>query len=247
MKIKTVIIEDEPRSLKELRSQLDGFRNRIEVLGHADNVEDGVRLITELQPQLVFLDVEINQGTGFDLLQQLDTIDFKVVFTTAHSKYALRAIKFGALDYLLKPIDPEELEALVGSLPEEDSINSELNQLKVMLNHLTEQQTPKKLAIKEVGKVEFINLDKIILLKAKTNYTQIQVAGRKPILSSKTLRYYEQLLTDKRFRRVHRSFIINYRYVREFVHQDHLIVMENGEEVYISPNQRKDFLDEISL
>ena len=245
--LNVVIIEDEVRGREALKTLLTEFCEDVNVLGMAGSVKEAVILIKEKRPDLVFLDIELQTGTGFDVLEQLDKRDFEIVFTTAFDHYAIRAIKFSSLDYLLKPIDLDELQdALKKARARKDQLKREA-QLDLLLRHMKGSNHPKrKICLSTSDGLEFILVQDIIYCEANGSYTNFYIQPSVKLMVSKNLKEYEQLLGDYRFMRVHNSYLVNLDEVKKFVKSDGgYIIMNNGAHISISQGKREDFLKQM--
>lgn len=239
--MKTIIVDDNQQARNFLRTLIQQFCPELELLGSASNIQEGRFLIEQVHPELVFLDVEMPNGTGFDLLQQLPQVDFKVIFTTAHEKYALQAIKCSALDYLLKPIDIEDLLLAVGKAKEERQQSTEegTSQLKVqtLLQNLqaTSAQGEQKLLLNDKYGMQVTQVKDIIRLKADNNYTHFFIKDQPPLLISKPLKDYESILPSQQFFRCHKSHLINLSYLLRYdKREDEVLILQDGSKVPVS-------------
>lgn len=237
--LKAVIIDDEQKSCNTLSTLIGRYTEGVEVCGMAKNVAEGIRLIQELAPQLVFLDISMPDGTGFDLLERIGDKKFELIFTTAYHEYAVRAIKMQAADYLLKPIDIAELRnavALVKSKMPALQVNEHAPLLPA------EQRCKDKIAVSVNGGLAFLPCSEIIHLAAKGSYTNI-FCQDKTILSSHSLKEHEDLLPAEYFFRTHHSHIVNLLHIKYFHRGDGgYIVMTDNTEIALSRRKRKDFL-----
>ncbi|MFM2269590.1 MAG: hypothetical protein RL757_3031 [Bacteroidota bacterium] len=252
--MKTIIIDDEAPSRDTLLHHLKTNCPTIQVIGVAQTGEDGLRLIKTLKPELVFLDIEIGDMTGFELLQRLEgEVTFECVFCTAHNSYAATAFRFSATDFLQKPIKINELLAAVvkaqSNLHKRDELKKaeQLLMLNEALKQLEMRKMPQKLGIQSASEILFVEVDQIIWIRADRNYTEIALlGGSKPHLSSKQLSYYEELLKDE-FIRVHRSHIINPNYVTRILKGDDQVEMQDKTLVPISKGNKERLLKKMSV
>jgi len=199
--IKALIIDDENRTRELIAKMITSFGFDIEAIPAGENVKSGIKAIEEIQPDIVFLDIQMPDGTGFDVLKSAKNKNFEVIFITAHEEFAIKAIKFSALDYLLKPIDPSELKAAVEkAIKAIDEKNDETRFDTLQYNIQPNQK--RRLVLKTQESVYVIELDEIIRCEADRNYTSFFLTGGKKILVSKTLKEYETLLTGHNFLRV---------------------------------------------
>jgi two-component system, LytTR family, response regulator len=212
--MKAVIIDDEKEQRELHKMILETYCPAIQVVGEANGVAAGVTLINKLAPDLVLLDIEMGDGTGFDLLKKLIPIEFKVIFVTAHHEFAVKAFKFSALDYLLKPIDPEELQLAVQKALSLHSQDKMKLQLSVLLSNIQDfAGEVKKLILKDSENIHLVSIGEIVRLESEKNYTTFFLTENRKILISKTLKEYEQILEDKGFFRCHQSHLVNLNYL----------------------------------
>lgn len=241
MPMKAVIIDDEKRTRELIAKLIDSFDLGIQTFPIGENVSSGLKAIEDIEPDIVFLDIQMPDGTGFDLLKMIPQKSFEVIFITAHEEFAIKAIKFSALDYILKPIDPEELKKSIQKAVESIDHKKEETQFEAL--QLNMQPTQKRrLVLKTQESVHVVELDKIIRCEADRNYTSFYLVDHKKILVSKTLKDYETLLSGYNFIRVQQSHLINLDYVDRYdkAHGGS-VVMKDGSEVPLSPNKRDMF------
>lgn len=238
---KALIIDDENRTRELIAKMIDSFGFDIQTLPIGENVQSGIKAIEQYHPDIVFLDVQMPDGTGFDVLKSVAKKDFEVVFITAHEEFAIKAIKFSALDYLLKPIDPSELKSAVERALKAIDEKKEDSQFEA-LQHNIQPQQKKKLVLKTQESVFVVELDEIIRCEADRNYTSFFLVNGKKILVSRTLKDYETLLTSHNFLRVQQSHLINLDYVDRYDKGNGgSVVMKDGSEVPLSPAKRDIF------
>jgi two-component system LytT family response regulator len=220
------IIDDEEGIRKNLKNQFAFLQLPVSVTGEADSVSTGVALLQEKQPDIAFLDIEMPDGKGFDILRQLADIPTKIIFITAFNQYAVEAFRFSALDYLLKPIDSEELEEAVRkarNLLEQQSYQFRLG---VFLNNMEDISTKyKKLVLKNSDSIFAVNISEIIHLQAFNNYTTFFLEKQSPIVVSKTLKEYEETLSRFGFYRIHQSHLINLNFFSRYDKKDGGVVV----------------------
>lgn len=244
-----IIVEDNPAAKAMLEGALLELYPSISSIRAADNITDGLKLLQAHQPDLAFLDVELPDGTSFDLLQQLDNIDFKIIFTTAHEKYALQAIKYSALDYLLKPIDIEELVDAMEKVQEETDKENVAIKIKTLLKNIQEedQQRPTRIILKDKYGIQIVNIKDIIHLEAMGNYTKFFVKNRThPITNSKILKEYTKLLPESSFFRCHQSHLINLNYLSRYDKREgDVLFLEDGSKVPLATRKREALLKKI--
>jgi two-component system, LytTR family, response regulator len=247
-KLKTVIIDDEPDAVNFISSIIGEYCPSLEVVGKAHNVGEGVPQIIEKKPDLVFLDVEMPNGTGFDLLGHFPVKDFDVVFITAFNHYAIKAIKFSAIDYILKPININEfIEAVNRVILKRSEKSSQSNEnFKILMENL-KSALPTRLAIPTADGMEYLNPKEIIRIEADRSYSWFFITGNRKILVSKHLKEFQDLLSDRYFFRSHNSHLINLKYVRKYIRREGgFIEMLDGEQIPISRNRKDLFLIHMS-
>jgi two-component system, LytTR family, response regulator len=247
--LRAVIVEDEMHSRETLKNLLRDFCPRVEVCGAAGTIEEAVPMILSVEPDLLFLDIELQNGTGFDLLRRLPDMDFDVVFTTAFDQYAIQAIKFSSLDYLLKPIDIDELQESVAKALEKQNKEQNKSQLEVLMANLESRRpnAQNRICLATADGLEFLQVEDILYCEANGSYTNFHLRDARKIVVSKNLKEYENLLDEHPFMRVHNSFLINLREVQRFVRSEGgYILMKNNAQISISPKKRDEFLQRMA-
>jgi two-component system LytT family response regulator len=240
--MRAVIVDDEQHVRQALAELLDRYCENVDVVGMADSVFAAIDIISSTTPDIVFLDIELPERNGFELLAAFSPIPFKVVFVTAYDHYALRAIKLSALDYLLKPVDPLELRAAVAKASTATGVASMHARLELVKEHIPNGAT--KVAIPTEEGYAFVALDDIVRCRSESNYTRIYLRGGAQLLSSRTLGDYEELFIDAKFYRVHHSHLINMRHaVRYHKGKGGVVVMADGAEVEVSVRRKEGFLE----
>lgn len=215
--IRTLVVDDEARARETIIDMINLFSNGVEVIGEASSVKTAYEMISHHEPDLVILDIKMPDGTGFDLLKRFEKINFYVIFITAFEEYAIKAFKFSALDYLLKPVDPEELTSAIEKLKmtiEKDSISTRINAMFQFMNKGNDKE--KKLVLKTTSNVHVVDLNDVIRCQSDKNYTHFFTNENEEIIVSKTLKEYEELLSEFNFFRVHQSHLINLNYIKRF-------------------------------
>ncbi len=218
--MKALIIDDEIKGAKSLQVLLGEYCKNIEVLGIAKSVEEAFKSIEALDPELIFLDIEMPDGNGFQLLEKFPQHKFQVIFTTAYEHFAIKAFKTNAVSYLLKPIDADDLIAAVSKLQEKnkESNHDRIANIEQSLSELRGQlKQSHRLAVQGVDGILFIETDKIVRLEADSNYTHIFLVGGKKITSAKTLKDYESSLANEHFFRIHHAHLINLDHVERYI------------------------------
>ena len=247
-KLKTIIIDDEPNAVDFIYSIIGEYCPELEVIGTAHDVPEGVEKIQELNPDLVFLDVEMPNGTGFDLLTHFPEKSFDVVFITAFNHYAIKAIKFSAVDYILKPINISEfIEAVKKVILKRSDVSSHGDEnIKALMENL-KSATPSRLAIPTSDGMEYLNPKEILRIEADRSYSWFYLTGNRKILVSKHLKEFQELLGDRNFFRSHNSHLINLKFVRKYVRKEGgYIEMQDGVQIPISRNKKDLFLIHMS-
>ena len=216
----------------------------ISIVGQADSVESGLQLIRQLVPDLVFLDVEMPDGTGFDLLQKLKPIAFKVIFITGHEDFAIRAFRFSAIDYLLKPLDAEELAEAVKKA--EESLSKEVFDMKLsnLFANLERPKDLQKIVLKTADRIYSVNIQDVVSCESDKNYTTFNFINAPKLVVSTNLKEYETMLAPYNFFRTHKSHLINMAYFDHFIKSDggNKIVMKNNLSVPLSVRKKEEFL-----
>lgn len=249
--IKAFIIDDELQSRSFLHKMLQQYFLEIIVAGEASNVEEGLHGIKEYHPDIVFLDIQMQGETGFDLLNKLDKIDFSLIFTTAYDQYAIKAFRFNAIDYLLKPIITNELIEAINKV--KDRINLPKTASKEQILQLYQDiKTPDKIhdkiAVPTSEGFIVIPMNEIVYCHASSNYTEFHLTDKKCILSSYTLKQYDEILTLQSFFRAHRSYLINLAHVKMYRRgEGGEIVMSNGHEIELSRTHKDEFLHLLNI
>lgn len=244
--IRAIIIDDEKRARHLLRGLLEQhFGDSIEIVGEGDDVDTGMKAIKKHKPDLVFLDIQMHQGSGFDLLQQLKKVDFEVVFITAYDQYAVKAFQFSAFGYLLKPIKTRELRIVVSKLENHLQRLKEGadKRLKVLVENYGDDRKIKKLVIANIDGFKVSNVDDIIRLEGDGNYTHFIITGGRKVTTSKTLGEYEELLNDHGFYRIHQSTIVNLRHIKGYIKGvGGKVEMSDGKNFSVSRHRKPGFL-----
>ena len=241
--IKAIIIDDEDDARDSLQLILEDCCPAVEIVAHCSSAKQGLSALQEHKPDLVFLDIQMPHMTGFQMLEHLSQIDFKIIFVTAYDTYAIRAIKYSALDYLVKPVDADELVEAVKKMTTVQS-HATPGQYQAMVINLTNYSgSHKKLAVPTTDRIHFLDVHDIIYCEANGNYTVIHLKGARQILSSKTLKEYEILLEEEGFCRVHHASLINLQCVLEYLKgEGGSVKLLEGHHVDISRRKKEEFL-----
>ncbi|HEU4718316.1 MAG TPA: LytTR family DNA-binding domain-containing protein [Bacteroidia bacterium] len=242
--IKTIIIDDEKGNVGSLKELLNAYCRQVAVVATAENVADAIRLIDAHKPELIFLDVELKKELGFDIFRHYPDPFFQVIFTTAHEKYALRAIKSSALEYLLKPVDYRELVRAVEKFEKQQHVTMSQKKISVLLENLgNDSQSFSKIAIPSSDGYSFVNTGEIIYCEADMNYTNVVTNKGEKILSTRNLKEFEEMLNPQVFFRCHKSWLINLNFIKKYSRTDGTrVLMANDAWIDISVRKREEFL-----
>ncbi len=239
--LKAILIDDEDNARFALRNLLKAHCPNVDVIGEAKCVSEGQSILTKIKADLVFLDVQMPDGTGFDLLAGLERIDFQVIFASAYDYFAITAFRFSAVDYLLKPIIVNDLCSAVAKIKANDKFAQD--KVKTLIDN---QGTVKKIALPSMEEVNFVKVDDIIRCESDNNYTRFFLQGNTQILVSKTLKEYEDLLEPMGFFRCHKSSLINLKFIKKYIKgEGGTIIMEDGSSVELSRRRKEDFFNAI--
>lgn len=250
--ITAVLIDDDVNLREGMKGLLSLYAPDINIIGEADSVATGIETLNKLNPQVVFLDIQMNDGTGFDILEKLSEINGKVtshvVFITAYEHYAIKAFRFSALDFLLKPVGPDELEKVIDKIRSVLEKDNDYSHIDLLLENIRKKADNfKRIALSNSDGIHLLDISDIIRCESDDNYTKFFIKNRKPILISKTLKEYEELLTEHDFVRIHQSHLINLSYVKSYVKKDNgFVLMVDDSQLPISQRKREQ-LQEILL
>lgn len=245
--IKTLIIEDEQKSRDVLLKIIEKNCPELTVIGTAGNVAEGVEKIKSLKPELVFLDITMPDGSGFDLLEQVQGQKFDLIFATASNSHAIRAFKYSACDYLLKPIDTEELVSAVSRITKRKSDTPDMQNLSFLIQQLKKNDDNfQKITLPTGNAYEIINLKDIIRCEADGSYTYFYLTDKRKLMVSASLKHYEELLPEQDFIRVHHHNLINMNHVIRFLKEDGgYAVMTDGTKIEISRRKKDQFMERL--
>jgi two-component system LytT family response regulator len=241
--IKAIIIDDENNAIKNLKWEIENFCDDIQVCDTFTNPKEAISAINYLKPDCVFLDIEMPEMDGFQLLNQLDYRDFDLIITTAYDNYAIKAFKEHAIDYLLKPIDSEDLMETISRVRKNQQENGLGHEVKKLIENLTYKNQAKRMALPLVGKTKYVNLNDIIYCKSDGNYTEIYLVNNQKEMLSKKLKEVEAQ-TNNSFFRVHNSYLVNVNYIREFVKSEgNYIILTDGSNIPVSRAKKQELLN----
>lgn len=247
--IKVLIIDDEAKARNVLKLYIEKLIPEIYRIENAESVDEAIEILKSYQPDIVFLDVEMPHKNGFRFLTEVNNPSFDVIFTTAYNQYAIQAIRFSALDYLLKPVDPEELKAAVMRHLEK---NERKENQKDLYDNLVENISKKevkdfKIAVPSAEGFYFFMVDEILRLEADKNYTHIHLQQKRPFIASKTLKHFEDLLDDFSFIRTHKSHLVNPRHVTRLSNNSEYLILTDGSRVEVSRRKKEEVQKQLSL
>lgn len=239
--LKAIIIDDEEHARMALAAQLNQRAPEIEIVAQCSNVPDGVLAINKNQPDIVFLDVEMPDYNGFELVEFFKEISFEIVFVTAYSQYAIRAFEISAIDYILKPVDGDDLHAAIAKVKRKYGNTSRMQRLHLMKEAYSGSEI-QRIALPMSDGLLFVETENIIMFEADRVYTNVYMVDGSKILVSKPLRVFEDMLIDREtFFRPHRSFLINMRYLRKYVKGESIIELDNNLSLTISRDRKAEF------
>jgi len=244
--MRTIVVDDEKAAINSLVWELQKFPKAISVIETFTSAKDALSGINYLKPDCVFLDIEMPEMNGFTLLKRLSYRNFAVVITTAYNQYALQAIKESAVDYLLKPVDGDDIKILMDKLKKVNIDKNLHYQFKETLDALSKTSAKQKVPIPVSGKILFIRPDEILYCESDGNYSKIYLDSSKQLHVSKKLKDLEELLDDATFYRVHNSFLIHMLKVEEYLRTDGYIILNNGKKIPVSRMKKEDFLKKMT-
>ena len=248
--IKAILIDDDQNLREGMKGLLERFAPNIKIIGEADSVATGIEVMDTLKPQVVFLDIQLNDGTGFDILEQLaaknGAIKSNIVFITAHEQYAIKAFRFSALDFLLKPVDPDELQKVIVKIESVLEKTNDYAHIDLLLENIRKKvDNFKRIALSTSDGIHLFDISDIIRCESEDNYTKFYIKNNKPVMISKTLKEYEELLTEHGFERIHQSHLINLSYLKSYIKNDGgYVIMADNSNIPIAQS-KKDKLQEL--
>jgi len=240
--IKAIIIDDIEQARITLKKDLETYAKDVQIIGEANGVIEGAKLLKNTQPDILFLDIQMQDGSGFDLLDILKDIPFKIIFITASDAHAIKAFRYAAIDYLMKPVDPDELTAALDKFRAQQLNENE--KYKLLNDSLKNHQKPnERLALHTQDKIHIVNINEILRCESSVNYTEFHFTNGKKLLVTKTLKDFEDLLSEQGFYRVHQSHLVNTKCIKEFVKTDGgYIIMNDGSNVPVSVRKRPEVI-----
>jgi two-component system, LytTR family, response regulator len=246
--IKAILIDDEKNALEMLEWQLQNYCPQVTIAGICNNADDGIAAIHQHKPQLVFLDIEMPKKNGFEVLQSFTNPSFDVIFTTAYNQFALKAFRFAALDYLLKPIDADDLVAAVKRYEKKMLHGNLKDQLDILMQQYNQPNTlPEKISFSTQQAIHFINPAHILYAESDSNYTTLHFIDKSKMVVSKTLKEVEEMLVHYNFYRIHHSYIINLKQVNRYMKIDGgFIEMTGGTQLPISRQRKEELMNTLT-
>ncbi|KFC23443.1 LytR/AlgR family response regulator transcription factor [Epilithonimonas lactis] len=248
--VTAVLIDDDGNLREGMKAMLQIYAPEIEITGEADSVKTGIELIETAKPDIVFLDILMNDGSGFDILERLNhkfgKITSHIIFITAHEKFAIKAFRFSALDFLLKPVDPDDLQSVLKKIKAVIHQDHDNKNIGLLLENI--QKKPggfKKIALSTSDGIHLFEIKDIIRCESEDNYTKFYIKNHKPVLISKTLKEYEELLKDQDFERIHQSHLINLNELRSYIKKDGGFVVMSDESQLPVSQRKKERLQEV--
>lgn len=244
--LRTIIIDDEIGSIDSLVWELEPFSEDVVIIGKTQDPHEGVTMIKNMLPDLVFLDISMPSMNGFELLESIEEVEFNVVFTTAFDQYAIDAFKANAVDYLLKPVLPEDIERVLGKLKINSGNNNLQENLKAFLDEFQNMNNSMEtIALPTMEGLEFVEISNIIRCESSSNYTYIHLRNEKPILISKTLKEVEKMLAQQGFIRIHQSHLVNIKSIKKYLKgKSGTLILKDGSIIPVSRSKKGEFLDQ---
>jgi len=245
----SIIVDDEFKSRESLKALIENFcTEEVTVAAVCQNATEAIEAIYKNKPDVLLVDIQLQRETGFDIGEKLDKINFEIIFTTAYSEFAIKAFKFSAIDYLLKPIEIAELKKAIAKVQKRAAgdLSERMTQLAINLKGNSHRHP--KLAIPSSDGLVFVDVDNIIYCEASGNYTNIHMGDNRKFIVSRTLKEYEDLLTEQDFFRIHNSYLINLNSIKRYIRGDGgQVVMVNDTTLDVSKAKKKPFLDKIKM
>lgn len=241
-----ILVDDMPQALEMLYNDIEQRHPNIQIIGTASSVVEAAKLLRKQQPDILFLDIMLGDGTGFDILEIIPDLASKIIFVTASDEYAIKAFKFAAIDYVLKPYSDEDLSLAIEKAIK--SIQPQQAQLDVLQHAVTNpKKKPQKISLHTLDKIMVVAIDEIIRCKSDNNYTTFYFENGSKIMVTKTLKYFSDLLKENRFLRVHQSHLVNTKFIKEFIKSDGgYLVLKDKSTVPVSVRKRSEVLEALN-
>lgn len=240
--MKAILIDDMPQALQVLQADIEDIAPEVEIIGTADSVVSGAKLLMKMKPDVLFLDIQLGDGTGFDILEILPEINFKIIFTTASDEYALRAFRFAAVDYLLKPIDLDELKSAIDRAKLQLGTTSE--HLEVLKDTFRKpDELPTRMCLHTQEKIEVVDIQDVVRCESSDNYTIFYFENGQKLMVTRTLKTFEKQLEKHQFFRSHQSHLVNLQYLQSFVRTEGgYLLLKNGDQIPVSVRKRTELM-----
>jgi len=244
--MRAVIIDDEVDARKSVRYFLQQYLPACIVIGEADGVKSGLEIISSNNPSVVFLDINMRDGSGFDLLNKIPERNFQLVFVTGYDEFAIKAFKYSAIDYILKPIDVDDFMLLAEKL-QKTFEKDDLEEQVAILEEQMESQSFTKIALPDKDGTRYYDIDKIINLESSGNYTIVEIIDQTKVVVTRLIKDFEELLDPNLFFRTHRSHLINIKHISGFNSKNDFVVLSSGKEVPVSRRRKKELKERLGL
>ncbi|WP_051878158.1 LytR/AlgR family response regulator transcription factor [Chryseobacterium sp. FH1] len=248
--IKAVLIDDDGNLREGMRMMINLYAPEIQIVGEADSVKSGTELMETAKPDIAFLDILMNDGTGFDILEKLNekfgNVNYHIIFITAHEEFAIKAFRFSALDFLLKPVNPEELQTVLKKIKNVIHQNNDNKNIGLLLENIQKRSDGfKKIALSTSDGIHLFEIKDIIRCESEDNYTKFFIKNHKTVMISKTLKEYEELLKDQGFERIHQSHLINLNELKSYIRKEGgFVIMSDDSQLPVS-QRKKERLQEL--
>lgn len=243
--LKAVIVDDEPKAIQGLIWELSNFSSEIEVMASFTNPHEALAYLETHTPDCLFLDVQMPTIGGFQFLEQLKTTDFAIIITTAYDEYAIKALKHDAIDYLLKPIDSDDLRASITKIKKHSDRVINAEKFERMLSNFNSKFDKKRITINTDGKLLFLDVDDIIYIESDGNYSTLYLQSTKKIVVTKKLKEVDAMLPEHYFFRIHNSYIINLNKIKAFVKNEGYVIMDSDHKIPVARKRKSDFLEKL--
>ena len=241
--LKAVIVDDEPKAIQSLSWELSNFDDDVEIIETFTEAEIAINYINKTDIDCLFLDIEMPTMDGFQLLERLENKNFAIIITTAYNEYAIKALKNQAIDYLLKPIDSDDLEETISRIKSHHVKNDSSEKVEKILSEFNKKFNRRKITINTDGKLIFLTEDEILFVESDGNYSTIHTSNGKKIVVTKKLKEINSLLPEDHFFRIHNSFVINLNKIKEFLKSDGYVILEDNHKIPVSRQRKSDFLE----
>ena len=243
--VRAILVDDEPRGINTLKKLLHDYCPAIKIIAECTDADDAKEKIELLAPQLIFLDISLPGKNSFDLLAELKEINFEIIFVTAYNEYALQALHYSAVDYLMKPLDEDLLVEAVKRASKRIALNNINNNVASLLHNVEKRHSPQdmKLCIPSLKGFQVVDLKDVLFCEASSSYTNFHFADKPIICTAKTILEYEELLKDANFVRLHKSFLVNLLHIKEYLRgEGGSVILSNGKELEVSRRKKDMFL-----